>query len=134
MIKKHAKNCVVEILYFLITIIFLIKINVLNKELIFDNEFMNDLELLSYKEYLPIKYLFFTLLLLFLGLTLGLRNINKIVYREVEFVEMVQIIVVLFGIGIMFILLFEAINYPILKAAVSVVVFYGVCGYAVSYR
>lgn len=42
MIKKHVKNYVVEIRYFLITIIFLIKINVLNKELIFDNEFMNE--------------------------------------------------------------------------------------------
>ena len=67
-----------EIVYSFFSIIFMFFLNSLNKELIDKGLDLRTYDLLIYKNFLPVKYFIFTLILIILGVIFILYNINYI--------------------------------------------------------
>ena len=67
-----------EIVYSFFSIIFMFFLNSLNKELIDKSLDLRTYDLLIYKNFLPVKYFIFTLILIILGVIFILYNINYI--------------------------------------------------------
>ena len=120
-IKTQIKKYFLEIVYFITTIFFLIKLSRLNEELLYRYSFSDDFEMLCYKDYLPIKFFAITLCLIIVGIILGIRRINNILYVDLGFKELIEVLGILMLLLIMIILLIAFIDNPILRAIISVI-------------
>lgn len=130
-IKTQIKKYFLEIAYFITTIFFLIKLSRLNEELLYSHSFSDDFEMLCYKDYLPIKFFAITLCLIIVGIILGIRRINNILYVDLGFKELVEVLGILMLLTIMIILLIAFIDNPILRSIISVICCITFCGYGV---
>lgn len=130
-IKTQIKKYFLEIAYFITTIFFLIKLSRLNEELLYSHSFSDDFEMLCYKDYLPIKFFAITLCLIIVGIILGIRRINNILYVDMGFKELVEVLGILMLLTITIILLIAFIDNPILRAIISVICCITFCGYGV---
>ena len=130
-IKTQIKKYFSEIAYFITTIFFLIKLSRLNEELLYNHSFSDDFEMLCYKDYLPIKFFAITLCLIIVGIILGIRRINNILYVDLGFKELVEVLGILMLLTIMIILLIAFIDNPILRSIISVICCITFCGYGV---
>ncbi len=105
-----------EIVYSFFSIIFMFFLNSLNKELIDKGLDLRTYDLLIYKNFLPVKYFIFTLILIILGVIFILYNINYIKNYELELDEILYLVVGCIIDVIIILILIHLINHPIFKA------------------
>ena len=105
-----------EIVYSFFSIIFMFFLNSLNKELIDNGLDLRTYDLLIYKNFLPVKYFIFTLILIILGVIFILYNINYIKNYELELDEILYLVVGCIIDVIIILILIHLINHPIFKA------------------
>lgn len=104
-----------EIVYSFFSIIFMFFLNSLNKELIDNGLDLRTYDLLIYKNFLPVKYFIFTLILIILGVIFILYNINYIKNYELELNEILYLVVGCIIDVIIILILIHLTNHPIFK-------------------
>lgn len=104
-----------EIVYSFFSIIFMFFLNSLNKELIDNGLDLRTYDLLIYKNFLPVKYFIFTLILIILGVIFILYNINYIKNYELELDEILYLVVGCIIDVIIILILIHLTNHPIFK-------------------
>lgn len=104
-----------EIVYSFFSIIFMFFLNSLNKELIDKGLDLRTYDLLIYKNFLPVKYFIFTLILIILGVIFILYNINYIKNYELELDEILYLVVGCIIDVIIILILIHLTNHPIFK-------------------
>ncbi|WP_308578257.1 hypothetical protein, partial [uncultured Parvimonas sp.] len=90
-------------------------LNSLNKELIDNGLDLRTYDLLIYKNFLPVKYFIFTLILIILGVIFILYNINYIKNYELELDEILYLVVGCIIDVIIILILIHLTNHPIFK-------------------
>lgn len=104
-----------EIIYSFFSIIFMFFLNSLNKELIDNGLDLRTYDLLIYKNFWPVKYFIFTLILIILGVIFILYNINYIKNYELELDEILYLVVGCIIDVIIILILIHLTNHPIFK-------------------
>ena len=117
-VNRYIKSICLELIYTIATIIFLIKLADLNKILI-EESTKNVFEFLAYGDGRPLWYFVYTLIIVVIGIGLSIHNFHSIRYTELDFAEIIMVIVKLMVIIILIILLIIFINNPILRAIIT---------------
>lgn len=120
-LKLILRELRVELLFALVTTVLLVKLDQLNSVLNSSEYTDNAIKLLSYRNYLPLQYFGFTVILVVAGIFLVMRKANHIKNNTLCCGEITlslfAIVIVLIWVGLLIIF----INNPILRAILTVI-------------
>lgn len=114
-VRDYIINELWEIIYLIIMVLYLFNLNALNKELSW-YDFSSPFELLQYRDYAPLIYFGFAVVLFIIGCLLVFRGVHRIQWEMELFGEIVVSCLGILIVIILLVLLIIFIDNPILRA------------------
>lgn len=129
-ITGYVEYAWIEIIYYIVTLIYIVKLHFLNKKLV---NFVNEpLKLLSYDNYSALWYFLIAIILFIIGGIIIWNRIKDYAFYEKDLFESLVIVLNIFFVFACMVLIFIFINNPILQAIMTALTTFGILGYCLS--